>query len=86
MLSFRAYIRQRRITDDLIGDFVRDARHDTALPDVQSWPSLRDYLRDLRAPDGAFTAARKLWLAYRRAAIRWRKVGATKACRDGDGI
>jgi hypothetical protein len=47
------------------GDFVRDARDDRTLPDVQSWRELRGYLLwNCNACSEAITAAAGVWNHY----------------------
>jgi hypothetical protein len=63
-MSFKQYIAKRQARDNPEGDFVRDARADGALPDVQNWAALKAYLEGNGACDGALVAARSVWRAY----------------------
>lgn len=66
-MTFKEYLRSRRITDTPAGDFTADARGDGRMPDINSWPELRDYLN--RHVSGGtrgevLRAARKVWSGY----------------------
>jgi hypothetical protein len=51
VLTFHDYARNRRITADAQGDFVRTAQaHLVPLPDATSWRELRDWVAGQRAP------------------------------------
>ncbi|QPQ55096.1 hypothetical protein IC614_00245 [Allosphingosinicella flava] len=63
-MSFRDYISNRQARGNPQGDFVRDAKLDPNLPDVESWAQLRAYLERNRACDGAIDAARSVWGSY----------------------
>lgn len=67
-LSFRKYIKSCGAPDTPTGDFVRDARQDTSLPDAVTWPQLATYLGEHRACGGACHAARDCWRAYQQRA------------------
>ena len=43
-MSFSQYLGKRRITDTPSGEFVREARDDPAIEEVESWPALQAYL------------------------------------------
>lgn len=59
--SFAAFIAQRRVTDDPIGDFVADARVDRRMPPAESWAELRSYLERRGADPAAVAAGRRTW-------------------------
>lgn len=66
-MTFKEYLKTRRITDTIQGDFTRDAQSDPYFPDIRSWPELERYLsgrveRDVRG--NVLEAGRKVWLAY----------------------
>lgn len=63
-LSFRDYIKRRRITDTPMGDFVADFKSDRAASDVESWDQLEFYLMNRGACDEAIVAAKKVWRGY----------------------
>lgn len=63
-MSFLAYVRQRRITDDDLGDFIMVARLDDAMPDAEHWRMLECYLQTRYACPQVFEAARQVWRAY----------------------
>jgi hypothetical protein len=62
--SFDAFIRERKITDDPIGDFVGDARHDAKMPNVKRWSELRQYLESRHVSEDVVNAARRTWHEY----------------------
>lgn len=62
--SFDEFIRERKITDDPIGDFVGDARRDAKMPSVKRWSELRQYLESRHVSDDVVTAARRTWHEY----------------------
>lgn len=64
-MSFIRYIQERRITDTPSGDFTKDARADSRMPDVKSWPELRRYLERSGAIPAAIEAGHRVWNAYR---------------------
>jgi hypothetical protein len=68
-VSFRDYIKKRRVTDMPAGDFTADAKVDRDLPNVTSWDELEGYLYDRGACDNAIKAARSVWRGYQ-AAVR----------------
>ncbi|GGG99820.1 hypothetical protein GCM10007420_14640 [Glycocaulis albus] len=66
-MTFKEYIKQRQVRDNLAGDFTKDARADAKMPDVRTWSELRWYLergasRDARAD--VVSAARTVWQGY----------------------
>ncbi|WP_293677654.1 hypothetical protein [uncultured Phenylobacterium sp.] len=66
-MTFREYIKARRITDTPAGEFTKDARADGRLRDVQSWPELRRYLQKSGATPAAIAAGHIVWKGYRAA-------------------
>lgn len=64
-MSFIRYLKERRITDTPAGDFTKDARDDSGMPDVQSWPELRRYLERSGAIPAAIQSGHRVWAAYR---------------------
>jgi hypothetical protein len=67
--TFRSFLKARRITNTPSGDFVRDARADSQMPDCETLDELLTYLRLRGACDEAIRAARRLWPAFE----RWRR-------------
>lgn len=63
-MSFLAYVRQRRITDDDLGDFVLVARVDPDMPDAEHWSMLECYLQTRGACPQVLLSARQVWRAY----------------------
>ncbi len=64
MLSFKVFLKSRRITDDLAGEVIRSCE-DSTFPDGGSWTAIRDYLLNARsAGPQALQAAHRLWLDY----------------------
>lgn len=64
-MSFTQYVYQRQAAKSPQGDFIRDVWIDWALPEVRSWPELRDYLNSVGAYPSAIKAARSVWDSYR---------------------
>lgn len=67
-MTFKEYLRTRRVTDTPQGDFTSDARSDKRMPDVVSWQDLRAYLHRTVGDDmieKVLDAARPVWAAYR---------------------
>lgn len=69
-MTFRGYVRHRRITDDSAGDFVAVARLDIAMPDAETWDELRRYLERQMAGEVVMEAARRVWRGYLTARAR----------------
>lgn len=70
MFSFREWCLYRaKVTDDQVGDFVRDSRRVAdKLPDVVSYQQLRSFvLNQTHAHDAAREAAALAWKRYQRA-------------------
>lgn len=66
-MTFKEYLKTRRITDTPAGDFTADARSDERMPDVNSWQELRAYLERTVGNgmiDKVLDAARPVWAAY----------------------
>lgn len=69
-LSFRSFLQMRRITNTPSGDFVRDARADSRMPDCETLDDLLTYMRvQHHACDEALRAARRVWRSYQ----EWRR-------------
>jgi hypothetical protein len=70
-MTFKEYVRSRRVTDTAAGDFTKDASKDGRLPDASSWSELKTYLKR-RAPGGlhrdVLAAARQVWQGYQKRA------------------
>lgn len=69
--SFSAWLRVARITDDPVGDFIRDAKADRKLPkDFRDGKKLLSYLenRSPRVCAEALYCVPHVWLRYK----RWR--------------
>lgn len=72
-LTFRQYLKDRKVTDTAAGDFVADAKADRTMPDAKSWSELESYLVRRSAIPDAIAAAKVVWrgyLAKRNAKIR----------------
>lgn len=65
-MSFREYVKARRITDTPAGDFTGDARRDPNLPDAKSWPELKAYLEAIPHANGVIEAGYQVWQGYAR--------------------
>ena len=63
-LCFRDYIQTRRVTSTPVGDFVRDAKEDAQLPDVETWDQLKMYLVTKGAIPAVVDAARIVWRGF----------------------
>jgi hypothetical protein len=63
--DFRGYIEGRRVTETTQGDFTREAKADTKLPNARTWQELRLYLDSVSARDEVYDAALSVWLQYR---------------------
>jgi hypothetical protein len=59
-VSFSAWVKSTKITDDAVGDFVADARAGE-FPKVTKLTSLKRYLRNRCACENAIEAAEKAW-------------------------
>jgi hypothetical protein len=62
-MSFRDYIRTRRVTDTPAGDFTADAKADANLPAARTGPELKSYLEARGAISDAVKAAHVVWAA-----------------------
>ena len=71
-MSFKGYLRHRRVTDDPAGDFVAVAQLDGAMPDADTWDDLRRYLEQRHATAAVLETAHKVWRAYIMARLRRR--------------
>lgn len=67
-MTFRDYVRGRRVTRTHTGDFVRDARSDDTFPDAKTWDQLYGYLLNVSACPEAIKAGRVVWRGYKRRA------------------
>jgi hypothetical protein len=68
-ISFRHWLKTQplsKLPHGPQGDFVRAARTDRRLPDVQSWSELKSYLYDQHACREALLAAAGVWRHYSR--------------------
>jgi hypothetical protein len=64
-LSFRDYIQNRsRVTNTPAGEFIRDAKQDARLPDVETWDQLKMYLVSKGAIPAVVDAARIVWRSF----------------------
>lgn len=63
-MSFKEYIRHRRVTETPAGDFTKDARDDQRLPDINTWEELRSYVSFNRGDDKVVRAAKEVWKGY----------------------
>jgi hypothetical protein len=68
-ISFKEFVRSRRVTDTPVGDFVTDAKRDSGFPDARSRQEMLDYLDMMGAPDAAVSAAKVLWRRYEKQAV-----------------
>ena len=66
-MTFREYIVKRRAGRNPAGDFVRDAKADSSLPNCQTWQELESYLWRCHACDNAVDAGRVVWRSYLKA-------------------
>jgi hypothetical protein len=64
VMTFKEYLANRQVRDNIQGDFVKDARLDSRLPDVTTWAELKSYLVRSGAVPGAIEAAQLVWSAY----------------------
>ena len=71
-MTFKEYIHKHaRPGPNARGDFIRDARADSSMPDnFSSWPELRRYLSRMMACDGAIEGGHKAWHGYQSAKRR----------------
>ena len=65
-MSFREYLRRRRITDTPNGDFTLDCNVDPHFPDASTWPEVEEYLLQRGACVEAIEAGRNVWQQYKR--------------------
>ncbi|MEJ0022850.1 MAG: hypothetical protein WDN76_04995 [Alphaproteobacteria bacterium] len=63
-MSFRAYLAACEDGADATGDFIRDARVDSAMPEMTSWEDLKAYLLRMGALPDAVRAGQKVWNEY----------------------
>jgi hypothetical protein len=69
-MTFKEYLAQRRVTNTIAGDFTKEARADSNLPDAKSWEELRTYVARTapREKRGVWVeAAHRVWGGYRKA-------------------
>jgi len=63
--AFKVWLTQQPVTDDAAGDFVRDAKTDSQLPDdLGSWEALAGYLRSRGVDADTIDAAEMVWERY----------------------
>lgn len=63
-MTFHDYLATRRITDTPQGDFVKDARRDPEMAQINSWPELCEHLEGCWADRDVIRAARLVWRGY----------------------
>jgi len=63
-MTFKEYIAHRQVRDNQQGDFVLDARADSGLSDVQTWPELRSYLESCDASYEDIEVGHLVWQSY----------------------
>lgn len=63
-MTFKEYITNRLVRDNRQGDFVLDARADSGLSDVQTWPELRSYLECSDTSYEDIAAGYLVWQSY----------------------
>lgn len=63
-MTFKEYLTTRQTRDNIQGDFVRDAKSDSTMPDVTTGAELKRHLLRRNACDGALEAAKLVWSAY----------------------
>ncbi len=67
MLTFKDFLRSRRITCEFAAGILRDSRDDGSFPDGATWSAICDYLENRScATPCALEAAHNLWLDYRK--------------------
>jgi hypothetical protein len=66
-MTFKEYIKTRRVTYNPRGEFIKDARADLDMPDnFACWRELEGYLQRRDACEGAIKAAKIVWRQYRK--------------------
>ena len=65
-MSFKEYLKTRRITDTPAGDFTGDAKRDPNMPDAGSWKELKAYLEKVSRAEGVIPAGYQVWQGYLR--------------------
>lgn len=63
-MTFKQYILGCKITPDQRGDFVRLAKSDIHLPEVETWEEMRSYLDFLYQNHGLTEGGRHVWIEY----------------------
>lgn len=63
-MSFKNYVKTRRVTNTPAGDFIKDARSDSNLRDFESYDDLKSYLETCNAIKEVYPAARSVWRGY----------------------
>lgn len=64
-MTFKEYVIKRRITDTPAGDFTKDARSDSDLPDAKTWEELKSYIESKTLNQNVIGAARTVWRGYK---------------------
>ncbi|MFT8657390.1 MAG: hypothetical protein ABF785_11915 [Acetobacter papayae] len=64
MSTFKQYLAKRLVTDDPIGDFLKDSKNGKDLPSITKLEDLECFLRSKNACSGALQAGREVWLEY----------------------
>lgn len=64
--TFKAYLRERKVTQNIQRDFTRDALEDPLFPESVKWSEVRAYLISKRACPEAIQAGRSVFKQYQR--------------------
>jgi uncharacterized protein YozE (UPF0346 family) len=64
-MTFKEYIMKKRVTDTPAGDFTKDARSDSYLPDAKTWEELKSYIQSKTRNQNVIGAARIVWRGYK---------------------
>lgn len=67
-LSFKTWVRKSKRTNDPVGDFIHDAKHDTTLPEILGPAALKAYLISQEACPECLALVPKIWERYQRQA------------------
>lgn len=63
-MSFRKYVKNRKVTNDPAGDFAGDVQGDDKFPDVKSWREVSGYLWSRGADLAVMEIAKEVWDEY----------------------
>jgi hypothetical protein len=69
-MTFRKFLKSRKVTDNPRGDFIFDACQDECLDAIQSKEQLVTYLRRKSVCSEAIKEARILWNAYEKRKVK----------------